>query len=111
MAPGYRPPPAQAQAHPAQAQAQAQAQPLPPLLLYRPPEETLGGGLVDWVTPPVKPVMLLTMRPAVFWTPFTIEAAKAAPGSVGSCTRPVEGRGVEGLAVVAAGRVRVAHGR
>jgi hypothetical protein len=43
----------------------------------------LGGGLVTRVTPPVKSLRLRTMRPDVFWTPPTIEAAKAAPGKVG----------------------------
>jgi hypothetical protein len=73
----------------------------------------LGGGLVTRVTPPVKPVTFLTMRPAVVWTPLTTVAAKVAPGSVGNWTRPVEGaegrEGAEGLAVVE-GRVR-AQGR
>ena len=73
----------------------------------------MGGGFVTRVTPLVKPVTFLTMRLAVPWTPFTIVAAKAAPGSVGNWTRPVEGaEGREegdGLAV-AAGRVR-AQGR
>ncbi len=43
----------------------------------------MGGGLVTWVTPPVKPPRLRTMRLDVFSTPPTIEAAKAAPGKVG----------------------------
>jgi len=109
----YRPPPAHAQAQPAHAQAQAQAQPPPPPEL-RPLEEVegFGGGFVTFVTPPVKSVTFLTMRPAVVWTPFTIVAAKAAPGSVGNWTRPVEGVAVEGREgnVFAMGRVR-AQGR
>jgi hypothetical protein len=44
----------------------------------------LGGGLVTFVTPPVKPVTLRTMLLAVDWTPRTMFAAKAEPGSEGS---------------------------
>ena len=44
--------------------------------------------MVTFVTPPVKPATLRTMPPAVFWTPRTIEAAKAAPGKVGRLTGP-----------------------
>ena len=89
----YRPPPAHAHAQPAQAQAQAQAQPplLPELrLLWE--EEGLGGGLVTWVTPLVKPVTLRTMLLDVPSIPRTSVAAKAAPGRVGRRgAEPVEG--------------------
>jgi hypothetical protein len=42
--------------------------------------------LVTDVTSPVKPATLRTMLEAVDWTPVTIDAAKAAPGSVGNWT-------------------------
>ena len=77
----YLPPPAHAQAQPAHAQAQAH----PPL--DRPPLlETTGGGLVTWVTPPVKLSKRSTMPPAVRSMLLTTVPAKAAPGSVGKVT-------------------------
>ena len=111
----YLPPPAQAQAHPAQAQAQAQEWPplLPPL--REPPllEEGLGAGLVDWATPPVKSVMLRTMRPAVPSIPRTIVEAKSAPGRVGMWTGPDGTSGPPGAALGAEPPVDPAgpHGR
>jgi hypothetical protein len=47
-----------------------------------------GGGLVVEVTPPVKSSRFETRFPEVVCTPFTTEAAKVAPGSVGSDIRP-----------------------
>jgi len=81
----YRPPPAHAHAQPAQAQAQAQAQ--PPLLPELRPlweEEGLGGGLVTWVTPLVKPVTLRTMLLAVPSIPRTSVATQARVSRAGS---------------------------
>ena len=108
----YRPPPAHAHAQPAHAQAHAQAHPPPPRPELRPLVEGFGGGLVTCVTPLVNPVTFLTMRLDVPWTPLTIEAAKAAPGSVGRLTRPDGLEPLEGTwagwrpAVPTAGRVQ-----
>jgi hypothetical protein len=60
----------------------------------------------------VKPVTLLTMLEAVDWTPVTIDAAKAAPGSVGSWTPRPDGVREVALPVdTVAGRTRLAQGR
>ena len=80
----YLPPPAQAQAQPAQAHAQP-----PPPELPLPPDE-VGTGFVLPVTLLVKaprPPITLAENPC---TPFTIEAAKSDPGSVGSELPPPE---------------------
>ena len=47
--------------------------------------------MVDFVTPFVNPTTFVTRLEAVFCTPFTIEAAKSDPGSVGiEIVRPPE---------------------
>ena len=89
----YLPPPAQAQAQPAQAQAQAQAQWLPPLPPPLPPpllEVLTGTGLVLLVIPLVKEATSPITPDEKLLTPFTIEAAKADPGRLGSEGCPVD---------------------
>src|SRR5574338_1542056 len=109
----YRPPPAQAQAQPAQAHAHAQAQEVPPPLRPLPPLRVVveggGGGLVFWVTPPVKEVRSPTTFEAKFCIPPTMDPAKSDPGRLGKLT-PCGGKlpavgsedGVEGAWVVLA---------
>ena len=67
-----------------------------------------GGGLVVFVTPLVNPTRFVTRLEAVFCTPFTTEAAKSEPGSVGSemlrPPRAVETGTLAGRGVLVEGR-------